>query len=160
MKQTVIIAIIVAIIVGTGSLYAGIMIGKKQASPNANAGFARNVNGGNRQMNGQFGGMARMQGEGFVSGKIIAKDDQSITIESQGGGSKILFFSTSTPITKSATGSPADLSIGTNVTANGKTNSDGSMSAEMIQMSAEMIQIRPESTGFGTRPQGTSTQNR
>lgn len=153
MKNTIIIAIVVAVVVGAGSFYAGKALSKSGSSQGT--GFARGqmMNGGNRSFNGGTTGIRGMQGNGFVAGKIIAKDDQSITVESQGGGSKIIFFSTSTAVTKSAAGSPTDLSVGTNVTANGKTNTDGSVSAEMIQ-------IRPEGQGFGTRAQDTSTQNR
>ncbi len=136
MKNTIIIAIVVAVVVGAGSFYAGTTLGK--SGSNQGAGFARGqMMNGNRGFNGQINGARSAQAGGFVAGKIIAKDDQSITIESQGGGSKIIFFSTSTAVTKSTAGSPTDLSVGTNVTANGKTNSDGSVSAEMIQ-------IRPE----------------
>lgn len=94
-------------------------------------------------MNGQGSG-------GFAAGEIISKDDSSITIklggvrngENQGGtsnesGSKIIFFSESTKISKLAEGSADDLEIGKNISASGQANSDGTVAAETIQ-------IRPE----------------
>jgi hypothetical protein len=133
MKNSIIIAIVVAVVVGAGSFYAGTALSKSRSGQST--GFVRgqmmNGRGFNGQPNGARGGM---QGNGFVAGKIIAKDDQSITIESQGGGSKKIFFSTSTAVTKSTAGSPDDLSVGNSVIINGKASQDGSVSAQMIQI--------------------------
>src|SRR3989344_1374661 len=52
----------------------------------ANAGGFRGSMGGNR-----IGG-----GGGFTAGEIIAKDDKSVTVKLQNGGSKIVFLSDST----------------------------------------------------------------
>jgi len=76
-------------------------------------------------------------GANFVAGTILSKDDVSMTVKLQDGGSKIVFFSGSTKITKSAEGSLGDLVIGEQVLANGTTNSDGSVTAQTVQ-------IRPE----------------
>lgn len=89
---------------------------------------------------GRFSAMA---GGGFTAGKIISKDDQSITVELMGtdgeSGSKIVFFSESTNITKTAEGAADDLSVDTQVMVTGTVNQDGSITAQTIQ-------IRPQIT--------------
>jgi len=74
------------------------------------------------------------RGVNFIGGEIIAKDDKSVTVKLPDGGSKILFFSASTEITKSASGSSEDLQIGQTISANGETNDDGSVNAKTIQL--------------------------
>jgi len=74
------------------------------------------------------------RGANFIGGEIIAKDDKSVTVKLPDGGSKILFFSASTEITKSVAGSSEDLQIGQTISANGETNDDGSVNAKTIQL--------------------------
>ena len=78
-------------------------------------------------------------GGNFAIGQIISQDNTSITIKTQDGSSKIVFFSGSTQIGKLAQGSSSDLSIGEQVMINGQSNADGSIAAQNIQ-------IRPDQT--------------
>lgn len=84
-------------------------------------------NGARRVGNGQMGG-------GFVNGEVLSKDDKSITLKLVDGGSKILFLSSSTTIMQATPGTLNDIQVGQTISASGSTNSDGSISAQMIQL--------------------------
>ena len=75
-----------------------------------------------------------VSGGGMIAGDIIKKDNESITLKLRDGGSKIVWFATSTEISKMAAGSSADLVVGQTVSASGKANSDGSVVAKTIQL--------------------------
>ena len=94
----------------------------QELGANAGAGFRGGAGGGQRG------------GGGFTAGEIIAKDDKSVTVKLQDGGSKIVFLSDSTEITKSVAGALSDLEIGKNISVNGTANSDGSITAQTIQL--------------------------
>ena len=70
----------------------------------------------------------------MISGEIISKDEQSITVKLPDNGSKIVFFSDSTEITKSVSGSQEDLKEGEQIMTSGEENSEGIYSAKMIQL--------------------------
>lgn len=84
--------------------------------------------------NGTNGARGNRASGSFTGGEIISKDDQSVIIKLTDGGSKIIFYSTSTQIMKSNAGTTNDLTIGENISANGSANPDGSINAQMIQI--------------------------
>src|SRR4029077_14482427 len=104
---------------------------------------------------GVRGGARGTGGGGFVAGTLVSKDATSVTIQLGGPnasstnagatGSKIVLYNGSTQIGKFDTGTSDDLKVGDMVTVQGSTNSDGSITAQMIQ-------IRPAGMGgFGGR---------
>lgn len=115
---------------------------------------------GNNQFAGRAGTGARFMGEsgngGFVVGEVLSVDSSSISIKLSGPtasstnngatGSKIVLFNGSTQIGKFTTGVSSDLKTGQMVSVQGTQNTDGSVTAQMIQ-------IRPAgvsgSRGFG-----------
>jgi len=135
--KKIIFPIIIFILVAFGSFYGGMKYGQN-GNKSANSPTAKlfQQNGGQYQRNvGGTGGTNNVRaGANFTTGNVIAKDDKSFTLKLQNGGSKIIFFSSATQFMKTATGSIEELKIGDNVMTNGNANSDGSMTAETIQL--------------------------
>ncbi len=142
MKKTLPIIIGLIILVGAGAFYGGMKYGQSKSSAarrDMGAGFANLSPEERQQRMQQFGagagGLRGMRsGDGFASGEILAKDETTITLKLQDGGSKIIFYATSTPLIKFSAGTIDDLKIGENITVTGMANQDGSITAESIQL--------------------------
>jgi osmotically-inducible protein OsmY len=130
MKKSALITILVilAILIAGGSFYGGMSYAKNRATAAATA--ARASFSGTRGTR-TGGGM----GDNFISGDIISKDATSITLQlPNSGGSKIIFYSATTQIGKFTSGTANDLSTGVSVSVTGTTNSDGTVTAQNIQI--------------------------
>lgn len=135
MKKTLILIVVISAVVGAGSFYGGMKYSQSKSTTDRQARF--------QQLGGQQGaafagaagaGRGQRAGGGFVAGEIISKDDKSLTVKLQDGGSKIVLFTASTPISKSASGSLEDLSVGSSVSITGTSNQNGSITAQSIQL--------------------------
>lgn len=132
------------VVIVVAAFYGGMVYGK--------SGSPTRGQFGNGQFTGRLDGTTGMgvrggmNGGGFTAGEIISKDELSITIKMQDGSTKIVLVGSSTQVMKSTTGSSDDLTTGTNVTVTGTANSDGSVTAQSVQ-------IRPAgSLPFGDIP--------
>ncbi len=131
MNKQIITYLIIALAVGG---LAGYYSGSKAAASPAAAGLA----GQNANRNFNRATMGLPQGA-VTAGEIMSADNQSITLKLREAGSKIIFFSSSTAVTKMTAGSVTDLQVGQQISVTGSPNQDGSVSAQAIQ-------IRPASS--------------
>lgn len=141
----ILIAVVVLITVGAGSFYAG----TKYTSAKRFSVFAKGDFGPGMQQgaNSTIRRVGQGQGGGMVNGDILSLDAKSLTVKTRDGGSKIVLFASSTEIGKFVSGAISDLTSGQNVMVVGKTNNDGSVTAQSIQ-------IRPANTNPVSGPAG------
>ncbi|MEI7720320.1 MAG: DUF5666 domain-containing protein [bacterium] len=132
MNKNIVAAIVGIIIVGGGAFYMGDVYGAGQAAASqaATGTNARQFAGGGMMGNMRTG----RTGGGFTSGQIVSVDNGSVTVKMASGSTQIILTSGTTQIFKSAAGTASDLSVGTTVTATGSANSDGSLTAQTIQI--------------------------
>ena len=134
--------LILVIVFAAGGFYGGMQYQKSQR-----ASFAMGAYGA---AGGQFGRRAGGMGGNFqaggsaqamrpVSGEIVSQDSKSVTVKMADGSSKIVNLSDQTKINKASTGSMADLKSGTKVSVFGTTNSDGSVTAQMVSIGGNMM---------------------
>jgi hypothetical protein len=127
MKKNIVILIIAILVAGGAGFYGGLQYSKKAAAKvSATAGANRAGFAGARAGN--------RSGAGFISGQIIAKTDNGLTIKSATGGSQIVFLAPSSQIMESSTTTIANLNVGESVMVTGTTNSDGSVTARTVQV--------------------------
>ncbi len=122
---------IISVLVIIAVFYAGMKYGQSQSSYSGNGQAYQQGQGGNRAGRGMG---ARGGGGGGVSGQIVSLDTTSITVQQRDGSSKIVFLAGSTSVTKSAPGSASDLVVGQQVNVMGTANSDGSETAQFVQI--------------------------
>jgi hypothetical protein len=121
-----VVVLVIALVVGIAAGYGGYYYRGTQIPTRGNfagRGNAAQLAGGRGMMNG-----------GRVSGQILSADSTSITVKLADGSSKIVLLSDQTTINKATQGSKTDLTSGTTVSVFGPTNSDGSVTAQNIQI--------------------------
>jgi hypothetical protein len=144
MNTKIIVGVVAGLMVGAGG---GYWFGIQQAQS------ATATRGGAGGQSGTFvrgAGGARGGGAGAVFGTVIAKDASSITVQLGGPnatstngastGTRIVLYDASTQVGKMVAGSASDLTVGESVVVQGSANSDGSLTAQSIQ-------IRPAGSG-------------
>jgi len=121
--------IVVAVVFAGGGFFGGIKyqqsktpaVATRTGGP-AGAGFAgRRAGAGGANM-------------GFANGQVLSVDQNSITIKLQNGGSQNVILAPSTTYHKAVDGTSSDVLAGTQVTVTGTTNSDGSLTAQSVQI--------------------------
>jgi len=130
MKNNAILIGVVAVIIG---LAGGFFIGKSYQSSQTSGNFGQFGNGQQRQRTGLPNDQTRMTGRQII-GEIISQDDKSITIKLPDGSTKIILFSEKTSVIEATSASTTALAVGKTVGVFGTTNTDGSITAQNIQL--------------------------
>ena len=129
MNKSVMITGILVVVVGAGGFFAGIKYQQNKPGPTFRQVNSQGIRAG-------LGGNNTGNRQGFrpVNGDIIASDDKSITVKLTDGSSKIILLSDKTEINKADTATKTDLTVGTKVAVFGTNNTNGSVTAENIQV--------------------------
>lgn len=135
---------IIAVLALSGSFYGGMKYDQSKSSTltgsNTGTFSAQGRQAGFGGGNGTTTRGMRGNNGGGTAGNIVAKDATSITVQMRDGGSRTVFFTSTTPVLKSISGSASDLKVGGTISVAGTPNQDGSVSAQSIQIrSAESI---------------------
>lgn len=160
MSKPTIIIIAIAVVCAAGGFVGGMQYQQSKGSTvgPGGAGFGnfQNLTQEQRdQMRQQFAGgngvlftgggrNGRSSGGGFVSGEVLSKDENGITLKTQDGGSRIVFLSSSTEVSKFDKGSSADVIVGEKVVVSGIANSDGTLTAQSIQIRPSLLVGNPQ----------------
>jgi hypothetical protein len=136
--KNIVVGAVVVFVVGAGIGFYGGMKYQSNKAPMPGTFAGRSGQNGGRQ---SFGGM--------TIGTIISKDASSITLQLASGqtgqsGSRIVLFSGTTEISKFDAGTAGDLKAGSTVMVRGTQNSDGSLTAQQIQLRPAMPSVSPQ----------------
>ena len=156
-NNQIFLILVLLVIVGGGAFYGGMKYQESKQTSLSQQGC-----GGGNLSNGTRGGMGRSlssqngnRNGGFrpVNGEIINADDKSITVKLQDGSSRIVLINDKTVINKAEIATKADLKTGEKVAVFGSTNTDGSVSAQNIQLNpiGRMMGGTPQTTPSGTK---------
>jgi hypothetical protein len=136
--------IILVIVVGAVSFYGGTKYQAAQTPVRGQFAQGQTARNGAPGVNNRI----RMNG-GQTIGDIISRDDKSITVKLTDGSSKIILLSTTATVGKLDTIPATDLKVGDKVGVFGTTNTDGSITAQNIQLNP--LDRRP--SGMSGAPQ-------
>jgi len=130
--------VVVALLVGAGGFFAGMKY--QESKRGGGAGQFANGRGGRFGAGAGATGTNGANRNGFrpVAGDIIAKDATSVTVKLADGSSKIVLVSDKTTINKASTATRDELKVGEKVAVFGTDNSDGSVTAQSIQLNPTM----------------------
>lgn len=125
--------IILAVVIVAGGFFGGMKY--QQSKQSSFAGFGQGgTENGQRTRGGFQNGTGNRNGFRPTTGDIITSDNNSITIKLVDGSSKIILLSDKTNIYKTAMSQKTDLTAGQKVMVMGTDNSDGSTTAQSIQV--------------------------
>lgn len=132
-------AVIIAIIIGAIGFYGGTVYQKSKQATFGMRNFQGVMNGRNgERITSTQGGremmMRRGQNGGMTVGEVTAIDNETMTIKTIDGGSKIVILNSQTKYTKAAEGTSSDLKQGDMVAVSGTGNNDGSVTATNVQL--------------------------
>lgn len=133
------VPVIVAVVVGVLAFYSGVKYQESQATSGVNsAQYLQGQNTNGQRRFGSAGGRGLMGGA--TIGQIVSVDPTSITIKLKDGSSKIVNIASSTKISKTDVVTQSSLVTGLNVAIIGSVNSDGSITARLVQLNPQVRQ--------------------
>ena len=94
----------------------------------------RQFAGGNFNRNGQQSLRGQGNSQRPVGGEIIASDDKTLTVKLTDGSSKIVFLNDKTTYNKSDLTTKDEAKVGAKVMIFGTANTDGSVTAQSVQL--------------------------
>jgi len=126
MKNNIVILIaVLCLAVGFGGGYLFKNYQVRQMRPN----FSGQIQDRQRNTQGPQPGFG-----GMVMGEIISQDEKSITVKTQDGSTKMVVLGDSTTYSETQDIEKVELNMGNQVRIIGKANSDGSITAQNIQV--------------------------
>ena len=128
-NTTIILGVVLIILALGGGFYAGMKYQSQKISSNFAGGTG---NGAIRQRFGAFG----QNGQSFrpVRGEVLSMDKNTLTVKLSDGSTKVVVLSSATVFLKSSTAFSSDVKTGDMVNVVGSQNSDGSVTAQDIQI--------------------------
>ncbi len=133
MKQNqIIITILVAVVVGGIGFFGGMQYQKSQVPQRGQ--FAQMMGGNGANGNFRTGAGRNGANGGAVRGEIVSNDNGTLTVKLGDGSTKLVLLSGNTNISKATAGTKDDLKSGQQVMVIGTTNSDGSVTAQMVSL--------------------------
>jgi hypothetical protein len=137
-SSNIVIIAVVAVVVGAAGFFGGMQYEKGKApvtsSGSFNGGSFAASAGAQGTLRGRNGAGMMRNGSRPVVGQILSIDSKTVTVQLADGSSKIVLLTDTTVVTKTDTGAVSDLKTGDKVGVIGTTNSDGSITAENVQL--------------------------
>lgn len=126
-----VIVFVIALVVGGAAFYGGIQYQKTQSSTGKSLMLGQ-------QGTGRAGtGMRRIGSGQPISGEIVNKDESSLTVKLGDGSSRIVLFTNKTIFNKTESVEKTELQNGMKVGIFGTSNTDGSVTAQNIQLNPQ-----------------------
>ena len=143
----ILVAVVLIILAAGGGFFGGMMFQKNQTPSFGGLGQGGSMPGGN--FAGRFGGQTSQGAAAFrpVRGQVLDMSANSLTVKMLDGSTKIVVLSSSTAFMASAKAALSDVKTGDTVNVVGTANSDGSVTAQDVQ-------INPPAQGGFVRPGG------
>jgi hypothetical protein len=144
-NTTILVAVVLVIIAAAGGFYGGMMYQKNQASTPSATG--RGNYAGRFGQTGQSAANFRP-----VRGQVLSMTNDTLTVKLSNGSTEIVVLSGSTAFMQSTKAALGDVKTGDTVNVVGTQNSDGSVTAQDVQINP------PTQGGFMMRPTGQPAQ--